>query len=173
MLNKNCAIIAEAPTCFPWGFDEEDERCATLKLLILNRLSHMLAEGVMRVYIPIDSGIGLYTSELAVSLMETNKEIHLSSLIPYENQAVKWSPELRNRYYSVLEQCTEPILISGARTPTCELDAMLEAIDRAGHVIAVGARDQPQDRNYAAALRYVQRIGCNILHVTLYSYSIQ
>lgn len=71
MQNKSCAIIAEPSMCFPWGFDEEDERCAALKLLIYNRLSYMQAEGVTRFYIPIDARIGLYTSELVVSLMET------------------------------------------------------------------------------------------------------
>lgn len=157
MQNKSCAIIAEPPMCFPWGFDEEDERCATLKLLILNRLSNMQAEGVTRFYIPINAGFGLYASELIVSLIETNKRLQLYSLIPYEEQAAKWSAELRNRYYAVQEHCTEPVLISKERTPTCELDAMLEAIDRADYVLAVSARDQPQDRNYATAVRYAQK----------------
>ena len=159
MQNKSCAIIAESPMCFPWGFDEEDEHCATLKLLILNRLSYMQAEGVTRFYIPINAGIGLYASELVVSLIETNKRLQLYSLIPYEEQAAKWSPELRNRYYTVQEQCTEPILISRERTPTCELDVMLEAIDRADYVLAVCARDQPLDRTFAVALRYAQKSG--------------
>ncbi len=117
----------------------------------------MQAKGVTCFYIPIDAGIGLYASELTVSLMETNKEIRLCSLIPYEEQAVKWSPELRNRYYAIQGHYTKPILISRERTPTCKLDAMLEAIDRVDYVLAACARDQPQDRNYATALRYAQK----------------
>lgn len=152
--------------CFPWGYDEEDQRYVGLKLLILNRLSLMQADGVTHFYIPIDAGIGLYASELAVSMKATNEGIHLYSLIPYEEQAVKWSPELRNRYYAVQKQCTEPILISGERTPTCELDAMLEAVDQASHVLAVEARDQPQDRNYAAALRYAQKIRRDVQRIS-------
>lgn len=167
MRNKCCAVIVEPPMCFPWGLDEEDERCAALKLLIMNRLSCMQAKGVTRFYIPPDAGIGLYASELIVSLMETNKEICLYSLIPYEEQVVKWSPILRNRYYTLQEQYTEPILISRERTSTCELDAMLEAIDRADYVLAISARDQPQDQSYATALRYAQKSGCEIQYVTL------
>ena len=157
MLNNSCAVIAEAPTCFPWGYDEEDQRCAGLKLLILNRLSYLQTAGVTRFYIPIDAGISLYASEFAVSLMETNKELLLYSRIPYEEQAIKWSSELRNRFYSVLEQCTKAIYISIERTPTCELDVMLEAIDQADYVLAVDGKDQPQDRNYVTALRYAQK----------------
>ena len=160
--NMNCTVIAEAPSYFPWGFDEEDERCVKLKLLILSRLSHLQAKGETRCFIPIDAGFGLYAAELAASLTVAGEGPQLFCLIPCEEQAVKWSPELRNRYYAVLEKCTEPISVSVERTPTCELDAMLEAIDRADLVIAVGAREQAQDRNYAAALRYAERIGRDI-----------
>ena len=58
--------------------------------------------------------------------------------------------EKRCAYYAVQAQCSEPILISGEQTPICEIDAMLEAIDQTGYVLVVGARDQPQDRDYAA-----------------------
>ncbi len=166
MDNMNCAVIAEPPICFPWGFDEEDQRCAGLKLLILNRLSYMQTEGVTRFFIPIDAGFGLYTSELVVSLMETDKELQLYSLISYEEQAVKWSPELRNRYYSVLEKCTEPVTISVERTPTCELDAMLEAIDRSSRVLAVCAGKRAKDRNSVVALRYAQKNSSDIQSIT-------
>lgn len=71
----------------------------------------MQMEGITRFFILIDAGIGLYTSELVVSLMETDKELLLYCLIPYEEQTVKWSPELQNRYYSVLEKCTEPVTV--------------------------------------------------------------
>lgn len=158
MTIKSFAVIAEAPMCFPWGFDEEDERCVKLKLLIMSRLSDLQAKAETRCFIPIDAGFGLYASELATSLTVAGECPQLFCLIPCEEQAVKWSPWLRNRYYAVLEKCTEPISISVERTPTCELDAMLEAIDRADLIIAVGAGEQPQDRNYAAALRYAEKL---------------
>lgn len=37
----------------------------------------MQMEGITRFFILIDAGIGLYTSELVVSLMETDKELLL------------------------------------------------------------------------------------------------
>ena len=165
MDNMSCAVIAEPPSCFPWGFDEEDQRCVGIKLMILNRLSYMQTEGVARFFIPIDAGFGLYASELVVSLMETDKEFQLYSLISYEEQAVKWSPELRNRYYAVLEKCTEPVTVSVERTPTCELDAMLEAIDRSSRVLAICAGKQATDRNAAVALRYAQKNSRDIQYI--------
>lgn len=163
MQNKSCAVIGEPPVCFPWGYDEEDQRCVGLKLLILRRLSHMKTKGATHFYIPIDAGIGLYASELAVSLLAADPELRLYNLI---QQAVKWSPELRSRYYAVQEQCTEPILVSGDRTPTSELDVMLEAIDRADRVLTVCAREPPRDRNLVTALRYAQKIGRDVQLIT-------
>lgn len=159
MHNKSCAVIAEAPLCFPWGYDEEDQSCVGLKLLLLNRLSFLQAEGVMHFLIPIDDGFGLYAAELSTSMAENNAELQVYILIPFEEQAVKWSPDLRNRYFAVQEHCTEPIPVSAVRTPTCELDAMLEAVDQADYVLAICAAEQPQDRNFAAALRYAQKSG--------------
>ena len=155
------------------GFDEEDERCTGLKLLLLMHLSYMQVQGITRFYVPIDAGIGLYASEFAVYLMETNNKIRLYSLIPYEEQAVKWSPEQRNRYYAVQEQCTESILIFKERTPTCELDSMLEAIDQTGHVLAISAKDQPQDRNYALALGAAELLGRGLVQRLLHLQDIQ
>ena len=159
MRNKSCAVIAEAPLCFPWGYDEEDQSCVGLKLLLLNRLSFLQAEGVMRFLIPMDDGFGLYAAELSASMTENNAELQIYTLIPFEEQAVKWPPDLRNRYFAVQEHCTEPIPVSVVRTPTCELDAMLEAVDQADYVLAVCSAEQPQDRNFAAALRYAQKSG--------------
>ena len=162
MPNKSCAVIAEAPMCFPWGFDEEDERCVKLKQLILSGLSHLQAQGVTRFFIPIDAGIGLYAAELAATLTLADEGPQLYCLLPYEEQAVKWSPELRNRYFAVLESCTAPISVSVERTPVCELDAMFEAIDRADRIVAIGVGAQPRDRNFAAALHYAERLGRNV-----------
>ena len=40
-MTKTCAIIGCSPLCFPWGFDEEDEGCAALKLILINQISKL------------------------------------------------------------------------------------------------------------------------------------
>ena len=44
-MTKTCAIIGCSPMCFPWGFDEEDEGCAALKLILINQISKLRGEG--------------------------------------------------------------------------------------------------------------------------------
>lgn len=145
--------------CFSWGYDEEDERCCALKLLLLNRLSLMQANGITCFYIPLDSGIGMYCAEILLSMMEGNKQIELNCLQPFENQAAKWSPNLRDRYFSILEKCSACSSLSLHKTYTCELDVMLEAIDQSETIIVVQAKESIQDKTFATARRYANHIG--------------
>ena len=104
--------------CYDWGYDEEDERCCASKLLLLNRISRLQTVGITDYYVPLDAGIGLYAAEMVVALMASNPNLRLHCLIPYEDQASKWTPNLRDRYYDVLEKCTDsaPVSLRSRRT---------------------------------------------------------
>lgn len=166
MSNKVCAVIAESPMCFKWGFDEEDERCCALKLLLLSKLSLLQANGITQFYVPLDAGICMYCAEILLSLMGDTKQIRLNCIQPFEDQATKWSPNLRDRYFYILEKCSAFVPISLKKTMTCELDGMLEAIDLSEIVIAVQAEDEVQDKTFATALRYARHIGREIIIIT-------
>lgn len=162
MENRTCAIISESPMCFAWGFDEEDPVCSALRLLLLNRISLFQTQGIIQFAVSVDSGIGLFAAEAINSLRETNPDLELICHVPYERQAVKWSPELRDRYYETLYKCISSSLTSPEKTPTCDVDTMLNAIDQSETVIAVCAGEEFQDKAFAAALRYAERTGRTI-----------
>ena len=165
MKEKCCAIIGSSILSFPWGYDEDDEVCCALKLLVINKIFQLYKQGISRFIVPLDSGIGLYAAEAVNILRESHTDMELICYVPYEEQAVKWSPQLRDRYFAVVEKCTEEEFISTNKTPTCELDAMLEAIDQAGTVLAVCSTEEVQDLNLAAALRYAERTGQEVIHI--------
>ena len=60
-MTKTCAIIGCSPMCFPWGFDEEDEGCAALKLILINQITRLRGEGYMRFAVSMDCGVGLFS----------------------------------------------------------------------------------------------------------------
>ena len=166
MNNRNCAIISEPPMCFAWGFDEEEEACSALKLLILNRASFLQTQGITDFFVPLNAGVGLYAAETVNYLRETNTNLELSCLLSCDGQATKWSADLRNRYFAAVERCDHEIMISSRWTPTCEIDAMLEAIDQSEVVIAVSSGEEIQDKTFATALRYAEKIGRDITLLT-------
>ena len=62
-ISKTCAIFACPPICFPWGYDEEDEGCAAMKLQLLNAITTLRTEGIERFNVVLDPGFGLYAAE--------------------------------------------------------------------------------------------------------------
>ena len=164
--DKNCAIIGEPPMCYIWGYDEEDQRCCATKLLLLNRLSRLQAKGITDFFVPLYAGIGLYAAEIVIALMASNPNLHLHCLITYEDQACKWTPELRDRYYDVLEKCTDSAPVSLNFSLTCDIDAAMEAIDQSNTLIAVQSDETAQDKVYSVALRYAKRIGRRLEIIT-------
>ena len=162
-MTKSCAIIGCSPMCFPWGFDEEDEGCAALKLILMNRITRLRSEGCARFQISMDSGVGLYAAEIIHGLKVTDKELEAFCYVPYEEQATKWTPELRDRYFNALAAGTEVVNVAYEKTVGCEFKAHLEAIKDADTVIAVYDPDDPLCEREAAAVTVAELLNKQIL----------
>ena len=162
-MTKTCAIIGCSPMCFPWGFDEEDEGCAALKLILMNRISKLRGEDCTRFAISMDCGVGLYTAEILQGLKGSEEELETICYVPYEEQATKWTPELRDRYFNALAACTEVINAAYEKTVGCEFKAYLKAINEAETVIAVYDPDDPLCEREAAATAVAEMLNKQIL----------
>ena len=162
-MTKTCAIIGCSPMCFPWGFDEEDEGCAALKLLLLNQITRLRSEGCKRFHISMDCGVGLYAAEIIHGLRETDGELETFCYVPYEEQATKWTPELRDRYFNVLPACAEVVNVSYEKPVGCEFKAHLEAIREADTVIAVYDPDDSLCEREVAAAAVAETLNKKVL----------
>ena len=161
MIEKSCAILGIDPLKLPWGYDEEDELCGALKLILLNLVNYWRTDGITSFVVALDAGIGLYMAEIIICLRETDPEITLSCIIPWEEQAAKWPPDLRDRYYNVQAKCESVEIVTPQQTASCEVEAKLRAIDLTERVFAVMAREE--DAQLAVALHYARRIGKTVL----------
>ena len=151
-MTKICAIIGCSPMCFPWGFDEEDEGCAALKLILMNRITRLRSEGCTRFAVSMDCGVGLYAAEILHGLKGSDEELETICFVPYEEQATRWTPELRDRYFNALAACTEVVNAAYEKTVGCEFKAYLEAINEADTVIVVYDPDNSLCEREAAAM---------------------
>ena len=164
-MTKTCAIIGCSPMCFPWGFDEEDEGCAALKLILINQISKLREEGCTRFAISMDCGVGLYAAEILQGLKGSEEELETICYVPYEEQATKWTPELRDRYFDALTACREVENVAYEKTVGCEFKAYLEAIKDAGTVIAVYDPDDPRCEREAAAVAVAKMLDRQVFTV--------
>ncbi len=162
-MTKTCAIIGCSPMCFPWGFDEEDDGCAALKLILINQITRLRGEGCTRFTVSMDCGVGLYAAEIIHGLKESDDALKTICYVPCEEQATKWTPELRDRYFNALAACTEVINVAYEKTVGCEFKAYLEAINEADTVIAVYDPDDPRCEREAAAVAVAEMLNKQVL----------
>lgn len=146
-----CAIIGCTPRAFPWGWDEEDEYCAAMNLFLLNRITLLRSQDVTRFHVSMDNGAGLYAAEIISRLRETDNEIELHCYVPYEEQATKWTPELRDRYFNTLASCSEVKNVSYEKSVGCEFRTHIHAIIEAGTISAVYDPENPLCEREVAA----------------------
>jgi len=164
--NLCCAIIGQPPMRFPWGFDEEDEGCNALKLALAQKIMELRQQGVTRFAVVADYGIGLYAGEIVNALRRTDPDLLLFVVTPHEEQATKWAPYLRERYFQLLADCTIMEAASLRKTPDCEYGAYRKIIDYADMVLAVydptTARGDAVDR----AMEYVNAHGLSMIPIS-------
>ena len=164
-MTKTCAIIGCSPMCFPWGFDEEDAGCAALKLILINQITKLRGEGCTRFAVSMDCGVGLYAAEILHGLKGSDEDLETFCYVPYEEQATKWTPGLRDRYFNALAACTEVINAAYEKTVGCEFKAYLKAINEAETVIAVYDPDNPRCEREAAAVAVAEMLNRQVFTI--------
>ncbi len=164
-MTKTCAIIGSFPLCFPWGFDEEDEGCAALKLILINQVSRLRGEGCARFALSMDCGVGLYAAEILHGLKEQEDALETICYVPYEEQATKWTPELRDRYFNALAASTEVINVAYQKTVGCEFRAHLETMTYADMALVVCDCDDPYCEREMSVIAVAEKLGKRILQI--------
>ena len=156
MENYRCAIIGQHPMRFPWGFDEEDAKCRRMKLELAQCIMELRQCGVTEFQVACDLGVGLYAGEIVNITKQNDEAMRLVCVTPFEEQATKWTPQLRERYFNMLAGCTELDCIDFHEQPDAQLLAYQRIIKQSGVVLAVYAPDladgSAEDRAVAYAL---------------------
>lgn len=138
-----CAVMGQHPMRFPWGFDEEDASCAKMKMELAQQIMVLCQEGVSQFLVACDCGVGLYAAEIVNGLRTTDRDLMLLCYVPHEEQATKWAPYLRERYFTMLEGCTHISAACPVGTPDAQLQAYRQIIDFADVVLCVSDTDAP------------------------------
>ena len=138
-----CAVMGQHPLRFPWGFDEEDASCAKMKMELAQQIMVLCQEGVSQFLVACDCGVGLYAAEIVNGLRMTDRDLMLLCYTPHEEQATKWAPYLRERYFDMLTVCTYLSAVCEVGTPDAQLQAYKKIIDLADVVLCVYNTDIP------------------------------
>ena len=149
-----CAVMGQHPMRFPWGFDEEDASCAKMKMELAQQIMVLRQSGVSQFLVACDCGVGLYAAEIVNGLRMTDHDLMLICYTPHEEQAAKWAPYLRERYFDMLTVCTYLSAVCEVGAPDAQLQAYKKIIDLADVVLCVYDTDTPVASGTEEALAY-------------------
>lgn len=156
MEKYRCAIIGQHPMRFPWGFDEEDTQCRRMKLELAQCIMELRQCGVTEFQVACDPGVGLYAGEIVNITKQNDEAMRLVCVTPFEEQATKWTPQLRERYFDMLADCTDLSCIDYQEKPNAQFLAYQRIIKQSDMLLAVYAPDladgSAEDRAVAYAL---------------------
>jgi Uncharacterized protein conserved in bacteria len=155
--NYCCAIIGHNPMRFRFGWDEESSECIRLKLALLQQIQRLRGGGVTQFITACDPGVGLWCGELVNALRDGDDELQLYCILPHEEQATKWAPYLRDRYFEMLEKCTYVQAVAAHKTPDSQLNAYKSIIDRSDIILAVYDSTSARGDDVDKAMEYAQK----------------
>lgn len=135
---KKCAFTGHRPQSLPFGFNEMDERCITLKQTLRAEIIRQIEEnGVTHFISGMAIGVDMYAAEIVLGLKSNYPGLTLESAIPCETQAAKWTEEQRDRYYDIAARCDKETLIQTQYTADCMHKRNRYMVDQADYIIAV------------------------------------
>lgn len=130
-----------------------------MKLEMAQRIMELRQRGVTEFRVACDPGVGLYAAEIINILREKDKSLRLVCVIPHEEQATKWTPQLRERYFNMLAGCTELDCIDFHEQTDAQLLAYQRIIKQSGVVLAVYAPDLADGSAGDKAVSYALALG--------------
>ena len=163
MGKKNtCCFTGHRPQKLPWGYDEEWEDCVKLKLKLACEIEAMRKKGVTTFISGMAVGVDMWAAEIVLDLKSAYPQdtIKLIAAIPYEGQANKWSVEYRERYFDILAQADQEVIMQEHYTKSCMHERNRFMVDNSAYMIAVFNGEKGGTAN---TLKYAESKGLNIV----------
>ena len=132
-----CCFTGHRPEKLPWGHNEADERCLSLKKKLLDAVETAYEEGFRHFVCGMARGCDFYFAEIVLSLRETFPDITLEAAVPCAGQSASWALPHRERWAHILRQCDKKIVLQEYYTPDCMIRRNRYMVDRSSLVIAV------------------------------------
>lgn len=153
-MTKSCLIYGTPVLELPFGYDEEDELCVALKLKTAEIVSQLSLNGITRYITDCEYGIPMWGAEIVLARKIFMPDISLQVYMPHEEQAVKWSPDWRKRYFTIHRKA-DKVVICNDRDK-----CMRELFKRADILVYVG--------NDTAAVAEIFRNAKKSVHIISY-----
>ena len=161
--HKSCCFTGHRPEKLPWGTDEENPQAIALKEKLFDVVEALHQSGITHFISGMARGSDFYFCEAVLKLREEHGEVTLEAALPYEEQAVQWPEEDRDRYFRLVSQCDYETLIQTAFSPDCMKKRNHYLVDHATVLIAVY---DGQVGGTMQTVNYARRKGLEIITIS-------
>lgn len=166
MLEKRvtCCFTGHRHNKLPWGGDETDPRCISLKTKIFDAVEAVCVSGIRHFISGMATGSDMYFCEEVIRLRNRYPEITLEAAIPFEGQAHRWSRQLRDRHEAILRDCDYKTIIQKVYTSDCMMRRNRYMVDSSSVLIAAFSGDSGGTMN---TILYAMRKKLEIIEILI------
>lgn len=159
---NSCCFSGHRPTKLPYGYDEEHPNCLTLNLKLALEIGQMQKRGVSTFLTGMGQGPDIWCAEIVLDLRHAYPDagIKLVAVLPFEGQADRWHEEYRERYFSILAQADETIILQAHYSNGCMQRRNRYLVDSSAHLIAVY---DGQKGGTQFTVEYAERKGLDVI----------
>jgi len=169
IINKleTACLTGHRPNKLPWFYNETKENCIRFKTDLKVILEGAIKYGLKNFLTGMAEGFDMIGTEILLELKKIYKDIKIIAVIPCLGQEKNWKQSQIDRYYEILNQCDEKIILSKTYTKTCMNDRNKFMVDHSNVVIAC-YNGQPSGTENT--IRFAKENGCKIrlINPTIY-----
>lgn len=138
-----CCFTGHRPQKLPWGFDESDDRCETMKSRLRSAIRLAIAHGKTMFLTGMAMGADIWAAEIALELRDELQEpvIRLAAVIPHSGQDAKYPENLKRRYRRIIAEADDRIVLQEHYTDGCMQRRNRYMVDNSSMLIAVYSGD--------------------------------
>ena len=163
-MQVSCCFSGHRPGKLPWGYREEDPRCAALKDAIAAMLEKAYDDGYRHFICGMARGVDTYCGEITLALRAQYPEITLEAAIPCPSQPEGWTPEQQARWQALVERCDYETVVQDHYSAGCMQRRNRYMVDHAQRLIAVF---DGQEGGTRRTVEYAMRRGLEIVYVDM------
>ncbi|MBE6612363.1 MAG: DUF1273 domain-containing protein [Ruminococcaceae bacterium] len=104
-----CAIFGENPDELAFGYDEDYPTCTEMKFRLVTAMQALIGEGCSCFASTLEQGAAMWGAEVCDAIRGLGGTVRFIAAPMSEEQASRWHPERRERYFHLLEMADELI----------------------------------------------------------------
>ena len=132
----SCCFTGHRPMKLPWGMNENDLRCVSLKEELDARLDAIYALGYRHFLCGMAIGCDMYFADAVLRLRREHPEVTLEAAIPFGDQPGRWTQAQRQRYNGLIDQADTVTVLQYGYTPDCMMRRNRYMVDHASLLLA-------------------------------------